>query len=133
MTLLECLNFEGVISMRNSLALLLLAGACCLLFSQQARADVNTITNISYYQPTNSIYAYVDTVMDYDTYVYYSVAHWGYYYKNSNIMDMFAAQNDFGEDAYSEEFFPYDPNRQHVCWLSSTACPILLWVAAVRC
>jgi len=59
------------------------------------------------------MYLWVDTAIDYDTYVYYSVAHWGYYYKNSDIMDSFGAQNDFGEDAYSEEFFPYDPNADY--------------------
>lgn len=59
------------------------------------------------------MYAWVDTVMDYDTFVYYRVSHWGYYYKNGVIMDSFGAWNDLGEDAYSEEFFPYDPNADY--------------------
>jgi len=69
--------------MRNSLALMLLAGACCLVFSQGVKADVNSITEVSYYEPTNSIYAWAEVMPDYDTLAYYCFDDWGRFVKTT--------------------------------------------------
>lgn len=95
--------------MRNYLALMLMAGACCLVFSREARADVVTITDVSYYEPTNSIRAWAATSADYDTLAYYDVSHWGQVNKDDTALTMFWATN-YGYDAYNEEYFPYDPS-----------------------
>jgi hypothetical protein len=99
--------------MRNSLALMLLAGACCLVFSQEAKADVNTLTEVSYYEPTNSILAWAETIPDYDTLAYYELGHWGLVFKNDTQITMFNGGSYDGNDAYYEEFFPYDPDADY--------------------
>ncbi|HEX8847316.1 MAG TPA: hypothetical protein VF791_21915 [Pyrinomonadaceae bacterium] len=94
--------------MRNSLALMLLAGACYLIFSQEARADVNTITEVSYYEPTNSILAWAEVIPDYDTLAYYCFDDWGEVRKNDVVINSFWGGSCEGE-SYYEGFFPYDP------------------------
>lgn len=96
--------------MRKSLAIMLLTVTCCLVFSQEAKADVSTITEVSYYEPTNSIRAYAWTITDYSTLAYYTVAQWGYVSKNDVVQgDMFYNETFENSDLYYEEFFPYDP------------------------
>lgn len=51
----------------KSLRRTFLAVVCCLTFSQPAGADVNTVTDISYFEPTNSIRVTATTYFDYQT------------------------------------------------------------------
>lgn len=98
--------------MRNSLALMLLAGACCLVFSQAAKADVNTITEVSYYEPTNSILAWAEVIPDYDTLAYYCFDDWGQISKDDAVVSSFWG-GSCDNESYYEEFFPYDPDAQY--------------------
>jgi hypothetical protein len=99
--------------MRNSLALMLLAGACCLVFSQEAKADVNTITEVTYYEPTNSIFAWAEIMVDYDTLAYYEAGYWGQVSKDDVGLTMFNGAIYDGNDGYYEGFFPYDPDADY--------------------
>ena len=95
--------------MRDFLALILLAGACCIVLSQEAKGDINTITDVSYYEPTNSIFAWAEVVPDYDTLAYYCFDDWGYVRNNDDVVDSFWGGSCDGE-SYYQGFFPYDPN-----------------------
>lgn len=98
---------------KNSFALVLLAGACCLVFSQESRAEVTTMTEVSYYEPTNSMRAIAVTSADYATLAYYDVSHWGQVNKDDTTLTMFWGTVYDGIDAYNEEFVPYDPNADY--------------------
>ena len=98
--------------MKNRLRILL-AAFCCLLFFQAARA-VSTVTDLSYYEPTNSIRVTATTYFDYDTWCYYNVSHWGQVLKNDEQLgDIFVGTMYDGIDAYNELYFPYDPNADY--------------------
>src|SRR5215210_2242111 len=98
----------------KSRILTLLAVLCCLSCSQAARADVNTVTDISYYEPTNSIRITATTYFNYDTWCYYDVYQWGYVRKNDEIIgDMFSSYQYDGYDAYNDMYFPYDPTADY--------------------
>jgi hypothetical protein len=99
--------------MRNPLAIMLLAGACCLVFSQEAKADVNTITEVSYYEPTNSLLAWAEITTDYDTLAYYEVGYWGQLSKDDVGLTMFSGAIYDNNDVYYEEYFPYDPDADY--------------------
>jgi hypothetical protein len=92
---------------------MLLAGACCLVFSQEAKADVNTITEVSYYEPTNSILAWAEITTDYDTLAYYEVGYWGQVSKDDVGLTMFSGAIYDNNDVFYEEYFPYDPDADY--------------------
>lgn len=98
--------------MRNSLALVLLAGVCCLGFSQATKADVNTITQVTYYEPTNSIMAWAEVIPDYDTLAYYCFDDWGEIRKDDVVINSFWG-GSCDNESYYEAFFAYDPDAEY--------------------
>jgi hypothetical protein len=95
--------------MKNSLALLLLASACCLIYLQPAKADVTSYTNISYYEPTNSIYALGEVLTDYDTLAYYCMETSFLVAKNEEQLDWVGDGSCENNWNLYEGFFAYDP------------------------
>lgn len=98
--------------MRNSLAVLLLAGACCLAFPRAAKADVYTITGVSYYEPTNSMVAYAEILPDYDTLAYYCVDYWGEVRKNDEVITPYWG-GSCDSQLFYDQYFPYDPSADY--------------------
>jgi len=92
---------------------MLIAGVCCLVIFQEAKADVNTFTDLSYYEPTDSIRVTATTYFDYATWCYYDVNHWGQVSNNNEVLGMFSATMYDGLDAYNEEYYPFDPNEEY--------------------
>ena len=99
--------------MRKRFVLVLLTSAFTLMFSRDAKGSVECITEVSYYEPTNSILAWAETVPDYETLLYYDVGHWGYVRKYDEPVRDFYGQN-YETEVYYEEFFPYDPDADYV-------------------
>src|SRR4051812_29810349 len=98
--------------MRNMLSFVLLAVACCLSLSQRVTAEVTVITQISYYEPTNSIYASAETFPDYETLSYYVVGHNGYVRNGENIVAEFNGESYDNEVSWGD-FLPYDANADY--------------------
>src|SRR5690349_11172487 len=104
---------KGVVSMRNTLAVLLLASVCCLMVAQQAKADVTSYTNISYYEPTNQIYALGEVLTDYDTMAYYCLESSFWVGKNDEQLDWGGDSScDYNYNEY-EGFFAYDSTADY--------------------
>lgn len=93
--------------------LMLVAAFSCLLFCKSAEG-VSTVTDLSYYEPTNSIRVTVTTYFDYDTWCYYNVSHWAQVFKNDEqIGDTYTGTMYDGIDAYNELYFPYDSDAEY--------------------
>ena len=99
--------------MRKRLVLMLLTFACSLMFSGEAKAAVDSSAQVSYYEPTNSIWAHADTYADYETMLYYEVSQWGYVRKDDVPVSDVWGQADFSSNACWSAFFPYDPNADY--------------------
>ena len=98
--------------MRNALSLSLLSVACCLLFAQRTKADVTVITQLSYYEPTNSLYASAETFPDYETLSYYAVGHTGYVRNGEDIIAEFNGESYDTEVSWGD-FLPYNPDADY--------------------
>ena len=98
--------------MKNTLSLVLLAVACSFSVSQRAEAEVTVITQLSYYEPTNSIYASAETFPDYETLCYYAVGHTGYVRNGEDIVADFNGESYDNEVSWGD-FLPYDPNADY--------------------
>ena len=99
--------------MKKTLSLIILAGACCFVFSPQAKAEVSTITEVSYYEPTNSIFAWAEVSVDYETLAYYCFDNWGDVRKNDESLTMFWGGSCENNWSYYEGFFPYDADADY--------------------
>jgi hypothetical protein len=92
---------------------MLLTFTWSITFSGEAIAIVESTAQVSYYEPTNSIWAHGDTYADYETLLYYEVSHWGYVRKGEVPVSDLWSQADFSYNACSSEFFPYDPDADY--------------------
>lgn len=99
--------------MKNPFSLIMLAAACCFAFSLQARAEVSTITEVSYYEPTNSIFAWAEVSVDYETLAYYCFDNWGDVRKDDESLTMFWGGSCENNWSYYEGFFPYDADADY--------------------
>ena len=99
--------------MRSSLVLILLAAACCFVSAQKVRADVVTVSDASYYEPTNSIWAWSEVRADYGTLASYCIGNVAYVYKNDVEVAMFNGSS-CDNAVYGEVFLPYDPNAEYM-------------------
>ena len=99
--------------MRNSFTLALLAATCCFALAHEVKGDVNAITEVSYYEPTNSIFAWAEVTVDYETLAYYCFDNTGIVREDDNVLTMFWGGSCENNSAYYEGFFPYDPEADY--------------------
>lgn len=98
--------------MRKVLVFMLITFACTFMCSREAKATVEVITQVSYYEPTNSIFASAETFPDYETLAYYDVGHFGYVRKDETVVSEFYGEN-YETEVYYSDFFPYDPDADY--------------------
>ena len=99
--------------MKRTLSFIILAGVYCFAFSPEAKAEVTTITEVSYYEPTNSIFAWAEVTVDYETLAYYCFDTWGDVRKNDDQLTMFWGGSCENNWSYYEGFFPYDAEADY--------------------
>lgn len=99
--------------MTNKLTFLLLTIMCCLLITEQTKAaGVTCITQVSYYEPTGSLWVSAETLPDYDTLAYHAIGHWGYVNKDDVELTEFNGESYDSEVDWGD-FFPYDANANY--------------------
>lgn len=100
--------------MRKILLMTVLAAVCCLAFSQEAKGDVWTTSDIFYSPTLNAMYAYSDIQIDYSGADYYTISTTGYIYKNEEYQMMISAGVDQNfANAMAEVVLPYDPDAEY--------------------
>ena len=110
--------------MRNILFILALTFLCCVALSQEAKAQViSAISDVSYYAPTNEIYAYAQVYPDYSSQAYYCATVTAEIYKNgvyetgmqgNNYCSSWCGSTRCGGWARAETYLPYDPNAEYI-------------------
>ena len=98
--------------MRKLSVLMLTVAACYLVFLREAKADVIAVSDVSYYEPTDSIWAWSEVHADYGTLASYCIGDVAYVYKNDVEVSMFNGSS-CDSAVYGEVFLPYDPNAEY--------------------
>jgi hypothetical protein len=117
---LVAVETEGMNSMKNYWLMVLLLAMCCLASPNEARSQsVSSHSEVSYFAPSNSMYAVTEGYPNYPSDLYYCLNVYGPVYKDGNQVAWLYGTNrtpgysDCGGWASAEAFLPYDANAEY--------------------
>jgi hypothetical protein len=108
--------------MKNYWLMVLLLTTYCLASPDEARSQsVSAYSEVSYFAPSNSMYAFTEAYPDYSSQLYYCVNVYGPVYKDGNQEAWLYGTNRIqgdtqtpcGGEATAEAFLPYDANAEY--------------------
>lgn len=97
---------------KKILSMFVIVAGCCILFARTAKADVYGVSDVMYYEPTNSIWIWAETRASYTAGAYYTSNLSAVVYKDDEELTWMYAYSDQNA-AYAEMFIPYDPNVRY--------------------